>query len=119
MKYTVCRIFGFDAAHHLPDYDGKCNQPHGHHWTLEVEVEGFPDEKTGMIVDFKFLNECVKEIIIDLLDHTNLNDMIPNPTAENILGWIYMSLCLSSKFNLVISRLRLYETENSFSEIKL
>jgi 6-pyruvoyltetrahydropterin/6-carboxytetrahydropterin synthase len=119
MKQTVCRIFGFDAAHHLPNYEGACSAHHGHHFQLEIEIEGFPEQKTGMIVDFKILNSLVKEVIIDKLDHTDINNLINNPTAENILYWIYSTLTLSSKFGLTLNRLRLYETENSFAEIKL
>jgi len=119
MKHTICKIFSFDAAHHLPDYEGLCSAHHGHRFKLEIEIEGFPEPKTGMIVDFKILNSWVKELIIDKLDHTDINNLISNPTAENILSWIYLTLSLSSKFQFKLSRLRLYETENSFTEIKL
>ncbi|MBQ5872422.1 MAG: 6-carboxytetrahydropterin synthase, partial [Bacteroidaceae bacterium] len=38
----------------------------------------------GMVVDFKL----IKERIESLLDHANLNEVLPcNPTAENIAKW--------------------------------
>ena len=43
----------------------------------------YPD---GMVVDFSHIKRSVKS----LLDHQNLNDILPfNPTAENIAFWVY------------------------------
>jgi 6-pyruvoyl-tetrahydropterin synthase len=41
----ICRTFTFEAAHHLPNYKGKCSRPHGHGFKLEVEVSGRINEK--------------------------------------------------------------------------
>ena len=71
------------AAHHLPNYDGKCANVHGHTWKIEVDIDGSVDKKTGMIVDFSKIKS-----ILDKLDHTDINTIIPNPTAENIVTYI-------------------------------
>jgi len=105
----VCKIFRFDAAHYLPEYEGKCRNMHGHTWTLEVEVSG--SVRKGMVMDFAVLKSLVKEKVIDCLDHSLLNDIIPNPTCENLLFWIRRSLGLEG-----LARLRLYETPDSFAE---
>lgn len=44
----VLKEFEFDAAHYLPEYNGKCERLHGHTYKLVVKVEGTPD-KEGMI----------------------------------------------------------------------
>ena len=37
---TVTKQFSFCYGHHLPGYEGKCCEQHGHNSTLEVEVYG-------------------------------------------------------------------------------
>jgi len=70
----------FDASHHLPNYDGKCRNVHGHTWVIKVGVGASgPNMDTGMVVDFGLLKE-----IIDQLDHKSVNSLVANPTAENI-----------------------------------
>ena len=36
----IGKTYSFEAAHHLPNHNGKCKNPHGHSYRLEVEVEG-------------------------------------------------------------------------------
>lgn len=78
------RKYEFDAAHSLPFHEGKCKNFHGHRYVLEVEIVGevqTTGPETGMIMDFKTLDAYVNEIL-ELLDHSNLNDQYKNPTAE-------------------------------------
>ncbi len=113
---VVCKKFSFDAAHKLPNYKGKCSNLHGHHWELEVEVEGSIDPKTGMIVDFAIVDMIVKNHLIPMLDHTYLNDRLENPTAELIIAYCLGILQRIIPDSFKLSRLRLYETPNSFAE---
>ena len=78
----------FDAAHHLPDYNGKCRRVHGHRWELEVAFQGSVVEKTGMVFDFKKVKDTVKKVT-EVFDHRDLNNFIPMPTAENIAQEIW------------------------------
>lgn len=120
MRTSVCKIFSFGAAHYLPYYEGKCRNLHGHTWTLEVEVSGEINPRTGMVVDFAKLKGLVNEEIIDNLDHTLLNDGLVNPTCENLLDWIWEHLSPIGSWTgkIKLERLRLYETPDSFAEIK-
>ncbi|MCR5346433.1 MAG: 6-carboxytetrahydropterin synthase QueD [Fretibacterium sp.] len=79
--------FTFDAAHNLVHYHGKCEKLHGHTYRVAVILEGMPDEE-GMIMDFCELAGAVRERVLSRLDHSYLNDIIPQPTAENIALWI-------------------------------
>ena len=45
-----------------------------------------------MIIDFLEVKRMVHERILNLLDHSYLNDVIPQPTAENICLWIWERL---------------------------
>ncbi len=79
----------------LPHHRGKCARLHGHSYRLEVAVRGPLLESgpaTGMVVDFDDLAEIVGPCVVDRLDHSSLNDLIPNPTAEEIALWIWTEL---------------------------
>ena len=130
MIISICRRFKFDAAHHLPYYEGKCKQIHGHRWWLDVEVSGRVQDQgpqRGMIMDFVDLKKVVNEVIIDVVDHTDLNLIFDNPTAENMIRMFASSLqakinCMYSEYEffslIYLTRLRLYETEDSYAEWK-
>ena len=53
----ITKIFTFETAHVLYNYDGKCKNMHGHSYKLFVTVKGIPindldHPKNGMVVDF-------------------------------------------------------------------
>ncbi len=81
--------FAFCAAHHLPRSTGRCKSTHGHNYKLRVTLAGHPDPATGMIMDFYELQELVEDRVISVLDHSSLNDLLENPTAELIAAWIW------------------------------
>ena len=80
--------FTFDAAHNLVHYHGKCEKLHGHTYRVAVALDGVPDGE-GMILDFCDLSSIVRERAVSKLDHSYLNELIPQPTAENIALWIW------------------------------
>ena len=130
MKVTVSRRAHFNAAHRLyrPNWSdekneaifGKCNNPHyhGHNYELIVSVTGEVDPDTGYVVDVKILKDFIKSEIEDTLDHKNLNLEVPefkhkNPTAENIVIFIYnkLKVVLEDDLDLEVT---LYETPRNF-----
>ena len=75
----------FAAAHFLKDYNGKCENLHGHNWIITVFCKAEKLNEDSMVMDFKHL----KQKIHGCLDHGNLNELLPfNPTAENIAKWV-------------------------------
>lgn len=108
----VGRTFHFDAAHFLPEYKGKCEHLHGHTYKLEIEVEGTQGDD-GMVMDFNELKIVVNDVVIEKLDHSNLNDFFETPTAENIATWIFSEL----KKKLPIYSVKLWEGEGKWVEI--
>ena len=84
--------FYFAAAHRLPRYEGPCFRLHGHNYKFFVTVEGEVDPRTGMIADFGTIKEVVGQEVLARADHRNLNDVLDNPTAENIARWIWEAL---------------------------
>lgn len=87
----VTRVFSFSAAHHLTDYHGECERPHGHTYRLAVTVEGAV-KKDGLVLDFVDLKKVVQEKVLAQLDHRDLNDFFKNPSAEHIAIWVWQQL---------------------------
>ena len=83
---------GFEAAHRLPLYAGPCHDLHGHGYRFSVSVEAKTDPATGMGPDFLALRAQVKQLVFDALDHKYLNDLLENPTAENLSKWMWRRL---------------------------
>ena len=89
--YEVRVTADFAAAHFLRDYNGKCENLHGHNYKVYAHVRGEQLNEGGMLLDFSKLKNALREIC-KLLDHTNLNDMNvfdQNPSAERIANFIY------------------------------
>jgi len=96
--WTLSRTVMFDAAHHLPHHDGKCRRPHGHTYTLHVQVAGATlhtsGPKQGMLVDFGDIDAAVRPLVGALLDHYDLNvtTQLESPTSELLAQWVYVRL---------------------------
>jgi queuosine biosynthesis protein QueD len=106
----LAKQFRFESAHHLPHHQGKCLNPHGHSYRLRVALEVSVDPVTGMGCDFADLDAVVQERVVARADHRDLNDFIPNPTAENICRWIWGELEAAVPGRL--AEIELYETED-------
>ncbi|RPJ40996.1 MAG: 6-carboxytetrahydropterin synthase [Candidatus Latescibacterota bacterium] len=87
----VSRDFGFEAAHRLPDYGGRCEALHGHSWKLRVTVEA-PVGPNGLAFDFLELEREVRAKVLARLEHSYLNDIIEVPSAENLAVWAWGAL---------------------------
>lgn len=108
----------FGAAHRIVGYPGKCNNLHGHNWTVETVVRGKKLDELGMLVDFKKLKAALKEILEEL-DHHYLNELAPftkmNPSAENIASYIFHKLSehVALKDKCHVYCVKVLETEKS------
>jgi len=108
----------FDAAHRLPNYDGKCARVHGHTYDVEVVLEGPVDEGSGFLMDFYDLKQILKSVLEEL-DHRDLNEILPNPTAERIAEHIKTGLesCLLETPASLVS-VKLWEGKNKWVMIE-
>ncbi len=92
--YEVRVTADFAAAHFLRDYNGKCENLHGHNYKVYAHVRGELLNEGGMLLDFTKLKGALRKVI-GQLDHTNLNDMEyfnQNPSAERIATYIYENI---------------------------
>lgn len=138
----ITKIFTFETAHVLYNYDGKCKNMHGHSYKLFVTVKGKPKQdlghpKNGMVVDFGDIKAIVKDEIVDPWDHAVLvNAASPHkilgedleakghkviycyyqPTCENMLYHIAEKIRKRLPDHISLAYLKLHETENSYGE---
>jgi 6-pyruvoyltetrahydropterin/6-carboxytetrahydropterin synthase len=97
MRAAITKTFRFEAAHSLPNHEGKCRDLHGHSYavvlTFEGEVQPARGESgDGMVIDFLHVSEWWRREVEPLVDHRFLNETMPErflpTTAEHIAGWI-------------------------------
>jgi 6-pyruvoyltetrahydropterin/6-carboxytetrahydropterin synthase len=113
--YELRVISEFSSAHKLRDYQGKCENLHGHNWKVEVFVEANTIDKTGLVIDFKILKEKINSIISQL-DHCYINKIKyfqkHNPTSENIAEYIFKKMTLALKgYSLKLKKITVWENE--------
>lgn len=137
---SITKIFHFETAHAIHNYNGACRNIHGHSYRLLVTVTCLDESGNdylpapGFAIDFKDLKKPVAELITNIFDHKlilstqylashpelanqeNLVTWEVEPTAENIL--VYFSRELKNGFppNVSLSKLKIYETKDSYAE---
>jgi 6-pyruvoyltetrahydropterin/6-carboxytetrahydropterin synthase len=115
--YEVEIIMSFSAAHRLRDYDGKCEQLHGHNYKVQIAARAPSPGKGGMVIDFTELKKA-GEHVLENLDHKYLNDIKPfdeiEPSAENIAAHIFHELYrqLGDRADL-LHRVSVWESDSS------
>ncbi len=132
----ITRRERFNAAHRLFRSDfsdeqnlevfGKCSNPnwHGHNYELFVTVEGDINPETGFVVNLKTLSKLVNELIINKLDHKNINlevDFMKGKLAstENLAKAIFEQLEIPiQKLGVNLYSIKINETENNSAEYK-
>jgi len=90
--YEVRVEAGFSSGHFLRNYRGKCENPHGHNYKVQVTLLGKSLDEAGLLLDFKMLKQVMRPVI-EYLDHQMMNDLPPfteiNPSAENLAKYFY------------------------------
>ncbi len=144
MKPQYIRItkeFKFEMAHALPGYDGLCKNIHGHSYELLVTVAGIPisdnkNPKLGMVMDFGDLKKIVRNIIVDVFDHSLVlrsdasNSLVTQlkenyeriilldyqPTSELMIADFAERIKAELPSNIALKYLLLRETVTSYAE---
>ncbi len=142
LHIRITKIFSFEMAHALWNYQGKCKNIHGHSYKLHVTLSGKPlnkpgDPEDGMLMDFGKLKKLIKYNLIDQFDHAfviNENSplsekiremMIPfenvkrvpyQPTSENLVIDFAKIIRGILPEHVNLYSLKLSETETSSTE---
>ncbi len=139
--YKVVKCFEFEAAHQLINtHTDKCKRIHGHTYKLEVELSSQELNENGMVLDFTLMSQQIEELVDDF-DHVLIvkgnEDQIlmmgeeflydtdkrqnhtiiylkEQPTAEYMCRLFFDYLSAFNHFP--ITRVRLWETSNSYAE---
>ena len=137
MKISIAREYAWEMGHALWKHQGKCFNPHGHNYRMEVEISGPVDEESGMIMDFERLDEIVDSEIRDH-DHQfamneadekhhggslhpdfDILEMPYEPTAENLaLRFFNFIEGRLEPGSLILERVTLYETERASATVR-
>ncbi len=114
---------GFSSGHYLRNYQGKCENPHGHNYKVFVTLVGAELDEAGLLLDFKLLKQVMRPVV-DRLDHRMINDLPPfdaelNPSAENLARYFFEQTS-EQLHSMTHGRVRvkdctLYETDTSFA----
>jgi len=107
----------FAAAHNLINYQGDCENLHGHNWKVEVTVAAEDLDDAGLAIDFKILKKETN-LILDRLDHKYLNDLEPfldvSPSSEHIARYLYHELATNLNTGKVkVEKVNVWESENA------
>jgi len=86
----------FSAGHALRRCRSKCENLHGHNFSVEMVVEGNSlQEDTDLLVDFSVLKARLRKEL-EGLDHRVLNEFAPfdviNPSSENLARHLWERL---------------------------
>ena len=120
--YEVTAEDTFAAGHYLRDYKGKCENPHGHNYKVQVTLQGRDLDRAGLLLDFKDLKNVMKHVI-DYLDHQMINDLEPftrlNPSAENLAKYFYdetnVKLKQTTDGRVGVKQVTIWETDTSIA----
>ncbi|XP_008558734.1 6-pyruvoyl tetrahydrobiopterin synthase [Microplitis demolitor] len=110
---------------HLSDEEnkniyGKCNNywGHGHNYIVEVTVRGPINYKTGMVMNISELKEYMHKVLMEKLDHKNLDKDVPYfknvvSTTENLSVYIFNELKQLMPDPSLLYEVKIYETDKN------
>jgi 6-pyruvoyltetrahydropterin/6-carboxytetrahydropterin synthase len=115
--YELKIVSQFAAAHQLREYQGRCEDLHGHNWKVEVYITGTTLGDDGLLVDFRRIKEVTREAL-EKLDHKFLNEIEPfkslNPSSENIARHIFQSLAAQLNDDQIkVSKVTAWESDSA------
>ena len=115
--YKLTIRTSFAAAHNLINYQGDCENLHGHNWKVELTVIARELDKAGLGIDFKVLKREAGAIIQEL-DHKYLNDNPAfntiSPSSEHIARYLYQRI--SERINsdvIKVDSVAVWESDNA------
>ncbi|MFZ0004895.1 MAG: 6-carboxytetrahydropterin synthase [Methanoregula sp.] len=132
MTVAIYKEVQIDASHRLLHYQGKCANLHGHRWKIEVWIEGEPDAKTGILLDYNVIKEsigkydhqiilnCDDPMVASIEKFQHVLTTPGDPTSE-LLARIFKEdlegICLVQRIAAHVIKIRVWESPNCYAEI--
>ncbi len=115
--YRLTIRTSFAAAHNLVNYQGECENLHGHNWKVDLTVIARELDRAGLGIDFKTLKREAG-VVINELDHRYLNENPAfagiSPSSENISRFLYQRLSEHlNDGNISVESVTVWESENA------
>ena len=128
--FEIVKHIDFCFGHRLLDYEGKCNQPHGHNGRAEIRLRAESLDGLGMVADFRDVRRTVEAWINANLDHRMILQrgdplidaieglgqrafvMAENPTTENLARMLFQQV---QQLGLPVVAVTLWETPDSYA----
>ena len=129
MPYLT-KQYKFCAAHKYwnPGWDETQNveifgddvKIHGHNYILDVTVSGQINPQSGFIINIKDLNKIVKDNVISILDHSQIDKDVEwfkkkQPSTENLVVFIWNQIADLFKGNAYLYSIKLRETPTIYT----
>ena len=113
--YRLTIQTSFAAAHNLLQYQGDCENLHGHNWKVDVTVAARELDKSGLGIDFKILKAETRRLL-ETLDHKYLNDLPMfkgmSPSSENIARYLFEELSRTlNNENVTVTIVNVWESD--------
>ncbi len=126
--YEIVKHIDFCFGHRLIDYQGKCNQPHGHNGRVEIRLASDTLDEMGMVADFRDVRRSIQAWIDEHLDHRMIlrrDDPLveaiqalgqhaylidDNPTTENLARLVFQQ---TQALGFPVIAVTLWETPDS------
>jgi len=93
---------------------------HGHNYDLYVTIKGPIDPESGFVINLNYLNEVVNNKVIDILDHSLIQDnkwfSTKQPSTENLVIFIWKQISPEILLPAKLFCIKLRETGTIFTE---
>ena len=94
---------------------------HGHNYDLDITIKGEPDQESGFIINISDLKKIVKEKVLDILDHSQIQEDIQwfsnkQPSTENLVIFIWNQICNDIPYGGTLHKIKLRETPSIYTE---
>ena len=94
---------------------------HGHNYILRITVQGKIDANSGFVVSLQWLNDIVRNKVIKILDHSQIEKDISwfknrQPSTENLVMYIWNQIAERIPKPAYLYSVKLRETPTIYTE---
>ena len=122
-KFCAAHKYWNDTWDHERNYKvfGDDIRVHGHNYILDITITGPVNEDSGFIFDIQDLKEIVSKNVIDVIDHSQIQEDIEwfankQPSTENLVLFIWQQIVEHIKSPSKLYKIKLRETPSIFTE---